>query len=381
MRIFLGGIPLGCDNIGDEAIIACVVKMLKSSLPGVELTVATADASTANVLDVAVAPPFGFLNTGYNGFADVLRNHDAYIWCGATGLSDYPEVGLDLLEIAQSAGVSSFIWGVGMDDELNPVFFKAKGKRRLILRCLGLVNYYENRLRKRLANRIARILPSCRGIWLRDPQSAAMLASMGFGNAGITADSAILLEPPSQALSKPSSLAANCAKTLGLCISAQRKIADMDGLRTLLAKVKAHGTNVLGIPMNPKTDRPILENLGVKCCEGTTPQDVISAAAKCDAILSSRLHLLILAANAGTFGIGIARGSKLDNWLANFGEKTIGSVYNCDWNAASSRILTALDGIEDWPQRRDAAYAALRKRFDKARSELIARLEECDAQK
>jgi len=28
MKILLGGIPLGCDNIGDEAIIAGVVGML-----------------------------------------------------------------------------------------------------------------------------------------------------------------------------------------------------------------------------------------------------------------------------------------------------------------------------------------------------------------
>ena len=34
MRILLGGIPLGCDNIGDEAIIAGVVKMLKDSASG-----------------------------------------------------------------------------------------------------------------------------------------------------------------------------------------------------------------------------------------------------------------------------------------------------------------------------------------------------------
>ena len=46
MRILLGGIPLGCDNIGDEAIVACVVRLLKESIPGVKLTVATADPST-----------------------------------------------------------------------------------------------------------------------------------------------------------------------------------------------------------------------------------------------------------------------------------------------------------------------------------------------
>ena len=71
MRILLGGIPLGCDNIGDEAIIACVVKMLKESLPDAELTVATADPNTAERLGVGTVPPFGFAGTPLDGFADV----------------------------------------------------------------------------------------------------------------------------------------------------------------------------------------------------------------------------------------------------------------------------------------------------------------------
>lgn len=154
--------------------------MLKSSLSDVELTVATKDPATAALLGVAVVPPFGFAGCGLAGFADVARRHDAYVWCGATGLSDYPHVALDLLEAAQGAGVPTFIWGVGMDDELNPVFFKAHGKRRLLLGIFGLVGWYERRLRDRLARRIAATLPKCRGVWLRDPQSAAMLAATGF---------------------------------------------------------------------------------------------------------------------------------------------------------------------------------------------------------
>ena len=196
MKILLGGIPLGCDNIGDEAIIACVVKMLKESIPGVELTVATADPSTAANLGVNVVPVFGFLDVGFRGFADEVRRHDAYVWCGATGLSDYPHVALELVEIAQREGVPTFVWGVGMDDELNPVFFKAAGKRRALLRLFGLVGTYERFLRARLARRLARVLPRCRGVWVRDPQSAAMLASMGFPGAGVAADSAILLSVP-----------------------------------------------------------------------------------------------------------------------------------------------------------------------------------------
>jgi len=373
MKILLGGIPLGCDNIGDEAIIACVVKMLKESIPGVELTVATADPSTAAKLGVNVVPVFGFLDVGFCGFADEVRRHDAYVWCGATGLSDYPHVALELVEIAQREGVPTFVWGVGMDDELNPVFFKAAGKRRFLLRCLGLVGWYERHLRARLARRLARVLPRCRGVWLRDPQSAAMLASMGFPNAGIAADTAILLVDGFSSSSSNSRISST-SSTLGLCISTQRQVADLDGVRRLNAAVRATGARVLGIPMNIKTDRALLEKLGVECIPGTTPEAVLEAAAECDVVLSSRLHLLILAANAGTPGLGIARGSKLANWLSNFGQTVVGSVYDCNWDKVTEQVLAAFKDRGDWPSIRTAAYERLANRLEKARTEFIARL-------
>ena len=375
MRILLGGIPLGCDNIGDEAILAGVVRMLKASIPCVELTVATDDPATAALLGVGVVPPFGFRDTDLNGFAAEASRHDAYIWCGATGLSDYPHTALSLLEIAQGEGVPTFIWGVGMDDELNPVFFKAHGKIRFALKALGLVGWYERRLRGKLKRRIARILPRCRGVWLRDPQSAAMLAATGFPGAAVAADSAILLAAETVGSGKSGD--SGTPATLGLCISTQRQIADLDGLRGLIVAVRDSGARVLGIPMNPKTDRVLLESLGVECIAGTTPEAVMEAAAECDVVLSSRLHLLILAANAGTPGIGIARGSKLANWLSNFGEDVVGSVYDCDWGKTAERVLAALGHRGDWKERRDAAYRRLNERLEKARGELVAKLKEC----
>ena len=388
MRILLGGIPLGCDNIGDEAILAGVVRMLKASIPGVELTVATDDPATAALLGVGVVPPFGFRDTDLNGFAAEASRHDAYIWCGATGLSDYPHTALSLLEIAQGEGVPTFIWGVGMDDELNPVFFKVYGKCRALLRLCGLVGWYERRLRTRLARRIATLLPRCRGVWLRDPESAAMLASFGYPSAGVAADTAILFAPPptSSPLSPPSSTNNPLSSilyplsskphvpTLGLCISTQRQVADLDGVKRLIAVVRAKGAHVLGIPMNPKTDRSLLERLEVACIPGTTPEAVAEAAAHCDVVLSSRLHLLILAANVGTPIMGIARGSKLANWLANFGRTVEGSVFDCDWERVTGRVLTALKDRGDWDAVRAAAYAKLNARFAAARDEFIAKL-------
>lgn len=373
MKILLGGIPLGCDNIGDEAIIACVVSMLKKSLPGVELTVATADPGTAERLGVGTVPAFGFAGTPLRGFADVVRRHDAYVWCGATGLSDYPHVALDLLETAQEAGVPTFVWGVGMDDELNPVFFRAHGKRRLMLSCLGLVGWYERRLRNCLARRIAKILPRCKGVWLRDPESAAALASLGFKGAKVAADTAILLGGGTSG----SGTSRSDTPTLGLCISTQRQVADLGGLKSMIAAVRESGAKVVGIPMNPKTDRALMESLGVECIAGDTPEAVCEAAAKCDVVLSSRLHLLILAANVGTPILGIARGSKLANWLANFGRKVEGSVFVCDWGGVTRHVLAALRDRGDWDAERDAAYARLNERLSRSRDEFVALLEAC----
>ena len=372
MKILLGGVPLGCDNIGDEAIIACVVKMLKDALPGVELTVATADPATATHLGVAVVPPYGFAGQGLEGFAETVRRHDAYVWCGATGLSDYPHVALDLLEIAQNAGIPTYIWGVGMDDELNPVFFKVHGKKRLVLSVFGLVGWYERRLREKLRRRIASILPRCKGVWLRDPQSAAMLASTGFAGAAVAADTAMLLGDGGF-LTQRRRVAERAE--LGLCISTQRQVADLAGLKRLIAAVRESGAKVIGIPMNPKTDRALLESLGVQCIAGETPEAVAKAAAECSVVLSSRLHLLILAAMVGTPILGIARGSKLANWLKNFGRTVEGSVFDCDWQAVTTHVLAALSSRGDWDDVRMAACERLLSRLETARMELVASLE------
>ena len=39
-------------------------------------------------------------NTNRDQCADILSNHDVFIWGGATGLSDYPDVPLELVEFA-----------------------------------------------------------------------------------------------------------------------------------------------------------------------------------------------------------------------------------------------------------------------------------------
>ena len=353
MKILLGGVPLGCDNIGDEAIIACVVKLLRGILPDAELTVCTRDrGGTAERLKVKTVPLYGFGgDPDWHGFAAEVRGHDMYMWFGATGLSDYPETAVRLLRIAQNAAVRTVVWGVGMNSALNPAFYRVCGRRRQLLealsrctlRTVNFVDLYERMLLRRTKRHIRRALAGCELVVLRDAPSVAEVGKCGFTGAVEGADTAILLtSSPKPPLPELSGIV-----RIGFCISEQSVVSDLAGMLDLwdrlLERPEVHLTL---IPMNPVTDRKLMLSLAaravardrIECLDSADPATVQACAGQCRVLVSSRLHLLILGANAGTPGIGIERGSKITNWLANFGETPCGTVENCDYADIMRRI-------------------------------------------
>ena len=239
MKLLLGGVPLGCDNIGDEAIIGCVVKLLRRLLPEPEITVCTRDrAGTAARLHVDTAPLYGFGDDPeLRGFAELARRHDAYIWFGATGLSDYPETALRLLRAARKAGVPSIVWGVGMNSELNPAFYRAGGRKRRLLKLLSrgtfgavdLVTAYEKFLRRRTERHIGRELSACELVVLRDESSRREVRNCGVAGAVAGADTAIL---QSSAATSPLPELAGIER-IGFCVSEQSVVNDLAGVTTL----------------------------------------------------------------------------------------------------------------------------------------------------
>jgi len=353
VKILLGGVPLGCDNIGDEAIIACVVKLLRGLFPAAELTVSTREPEkTAKLLGVAAVPLFGFLpEPDWQGFADEVKRHDVYFWFGATGLSDYPEYALRLLDIARQSGVKTIVWGVGMNSRLNPAFYSVRGKKLKLLRLmslcsLGLVDWakvYETRLCRRTYDHIRRSLAECELVVLRDAESVQELERCGFAKAVTGADTAILLEPAEPPLKPEPDLI-----RIGFCISEQNAMRDLAGMKQLWDSLLEHPEiRLVLIPMNPKTDKKLMQKLAgesahperIECLENDLPAAVQACAGQCRLVVSSRLHLLILAANAGVPGLGIERGSKITNWLKAFGRKPSGSVDNCDLKSLEREIL------------------------------------------
>ena len=398
LRILLGGVPLGCDNIGDEAIVACVVKLLRSVLPECELTVCTRKPEeTASLLKVRTVPLYGFgPNPDWKGFEAEVHRQDAYLWFGATGLSDYPETALRLLEMARRNGVKTLVWGVGMSAELNPAFYRAGGRRRGLLRfltCLSLgfidwVALYEHWLVSRTRKHVGRELQKCRLVMLRDRDSQVEMRRCGFTEAlvgAVLAAEVVSVAVPSEAEASVAILLESSATSplppsenvrIGFCISAQRAVKSLDGIVELWNNIlDDNKMNIILMPMNPVTDKKLMLELStrvkgperIECLETASPSAVQACVAQCRAVVSSRLHLLIFAANAGVPFIGIDRGGKITTWMHLFGREPVGSVENCDFAEIRRQLAEVLS----------TPPAVERERIQRVVAQMRSRLGEC----
>ena len=355
MKILLGGIPLGCDNIGDEAILSCVIGLFRHNFPMVDLTVATGEpAKTEKKFGVKTIPLYGF-DPAYpaKNFGWAVKNFDVYVWAGATGLSDYPAMGMTLLEQAQRNNVRTVIWNVGMNNELNPAFFTLGLKKRKLAKLIQfftrvrLPEIWERHLENKIRRRIGKTVAKCDLAVLRDDESLAELRRSGlFTEAVAGADTAILQQavadmelpwPSEEMRTKFESF----EKPVAVCISAQSPIADLAGFGRWMDREleQDEQLNFVMIPMNPKTDYNLMRKVQQEMkyhartllTDFVEPEEVQNLVGRCKVVISSRLHLMILGLNKLVPVIGIARGSKISTFLNKFNLPTCGSTAEIDY--------------------------------------------------
>jgi len=395
-RVFLGGVPFGCDNIGDEAILASIVRIVREDIPHARITVSTAQPEeTQRLLKVNAVPLYGFRpQWPLRELKRILQNHDVFIWSGATGLSDYPALAVSILRMAQGCGLKTIVWGVGMDSTLNPAFFKLGGKKLALCKLLSkftlgridCVSAAEHWLAGRMKHRIAQTLRRCSLVVVRDYQTQAILRAQDAELPVFTgADSAILCNEPKPSLLDALPGAVREAllapgEKIGLCMSAQRPIQAEDALsHTLDALLAPAKRRLFLIPMNPVTDAALMATFREKLahkdkvflisrCEA--PEAVVTVASHCGVVVSSRLHLLILAANVGVPICGISRGSKVDNFLIQFGLKTAGSVSDAEFSTLQHQVENHLAHPEVFREAHEPIYAGLFERLSQARARL-----------
>jgi polysaccharide pyruvyl transferase WcaK-like protein len=396
IKILIGGVPFGRNNVGDEAILECIVNMLRELCPTAQLCVSTdKPEATAAKLRVETVQLFGFAPPfSQTLMEERLASSDVFIWAGATGLSDYPEIPLAMLEIAQQAGTKTVVWGVGMNDELNPFKYRMlPGKRRTVLRLLSLLSFrridYVQRVEQtaetRVRAKIVKQLNAADLVVLRDPETLAAVQRCGeVSNAIIGADSAEWLKPATwdtiQLPPEAQSIFQSDARKIGLCISAQRQLVHQNELVAFLDRLIESGHRIIFLPMNSETDAALMQNLharmhnkvnAVVIAGHREPGEVLAIADRLDLVISSRLHLLILASVLHVPIIGISRGTKVDNFLAPFGHTSAGSVDECDFDHMQAELDRLIDSRDEFKEVSTAVHQMLLQRLDKAKLRLV----------
>lgn len=395
-KILLGGVPFGRNNVGDEAILECIVKIVRKICPRAEITVSTDDPeATREKLRVKTIQLFGFTPPfSQQLLKQTMRENDLFIWSGATGLSDYPEQAAALLEAAQQAGTRTALFGVGMNDQLNPSLFTLfPGCRHTLYSMIefglgGTVNLmanFEEKRKKSARKKLQQTLARADLIALRDPESRAVLSQCGeIPNVTVGADAALQLVPGTlAAINLPDAtrrLLQSDVQKIGICVSAQREIQEVDQFIHYLDRwVADNRRRIVFVPMNPITDSTLMDQLRQRMKYGDRtvliegryePHEILTIAAHLDVVASSRLHLLILASIAHVPIIGISRGSKVDNFLKPFGLQSVGSVEACDFKQLDREVIRLLRDRQSFEQTSRAVRRDLLQRLDRATEQL-----------
>lgn len=392
MRILLAGVPFGCDNVGDEAILECAAGIFRKAAPDARITVSTRDETrTAARLGVETCGLLGFYDDVSPADTNaIIGAHDCFVWCGATGLSDYPQVTTELMRVAQELGKKSIVWGVGMNDALTPAFHRLNpGKRRtaltslsrLTLGAVDAVAWEEQRRIRRSFGKIRRALNAADLVVVRDAPSRDEVLKCGVVSEVIVgADSALLMKPAKLSEMKITpgvrELLTSGRRKIGLCVSAQGPIEKEQELAAFLDEVITEmDASILAIPMNPLTDSALMARVAgrMHCRDHIlvltgeyTPSEITAISAEMDVIVSSRLHLLILAATASVPVVGIARGSKVANFLSHFGLAPSGSVEDCDFAVARQNVASMLENAQDFKSRAGKVLIEFEERLEAA---------------
>jgi polysaccharide pyruvyl transferase WcaK-like protein len=297
-----------------------------------------------------------------------------FVWAGGTGLSDYPQIGAELLENAQKLGMKTVIWQVGMNREFNPEYFQLHGRILKITEFFGITGYWERQMEKRMRERLQDCVSRCDLIALRDQPSLIELHNSGeFPAAVFGADSVILQEASAGHLLKTD---AQNRRSVGICMAEKlnkRKFRQaVDFLRHLQI---TENVRLVFIPMS-SNDRKIMEPLlehfdpasGNIMIEYTAPEDIQNVVQDCSLLLSGRLQLTIMGLNALVPGIGVANSSKIANCLNMFGLPVFNNQSVIDFDQLYEECVRWLNMPEFALRAKDI------------RERMLTRLEQCESQ-
>jgi len=386
-KILICGVPYGCDNVGDEAILASIVALLREMKTNLEIGVVTVKpGETAEKLGIKGIPLLFDPAGGRPLWTDEIRQAckwaQVYVHGGATGIHDYPMHMLKGLRLAKECGCKTIVYGTG-GGPYHHKFWEGRKTRLLSVASkatLGMVDFRrvaEGIVAKRYHKAILDGLNAVDLLLVRDVETRQTLIRYGMSSAGVhvSGDSVFALEPsPEDAADKiaaDTKLWPDDKPIAGVCISSQKQVVDMGAVVRMCDEIiEEYGAHVLFVPMNPHTDDRVGGDIASKMKHGAEtrmirgykePEDLLAFLSRLHVIISSRLHLIIMGAVAGVPSVGIGRGSgKVTNFLGRFGLEPAGDYLSVNHDTLRRRF-------DDTWKRRGELSRVIRAEMQKAK--------------
>ncbi|WP_276353539.1 polysaccharide pyruvyl transferase CsaB [Cohnella caldifontis] len=373
MRLVLSGY-YGFRNSGDEAVLKSILTALEAAGRErgvtVEPVVLSADpAWTSRQYGVEAVPrmKLGSVWSALRG-SDGLISGGGSLLQDATGLGSIPYY-LGIMEMARWCGKPTFVYAQGIGPVRRGVFHRP----------------------------IARAFRKAAYVSVRDEESAALLRRFGVPEArvDVVPDPVMGLPLPGEALGAAGAAGMAADKApgggadpagLGAGIGADARAAgaaaeeadgppvvgvsvrfwrgdraDLDRAAAALGALAGRRSvrlRFLPFHHGPDEDasRYVMERLSAAAAAGMCelapahdePQAMLREVGRCRLLFGMRLHSLIYAANRGVPLLGLSYDPKIDHFLAQLGQKPVGTTEALDPEIFADRAAAVLDDPEAW---------------------------------
>ena len=320
----------GRGNAGDEAILTAILREIRSIDPDMPVTVLSRNPrETRQSHRVRAIFTFSYLK-----FLSALRRSKVFINGGGSLIQDVTSSRslwfyLSTLRSARRAGCRVIMYGCGIGPVTRPA--NVRISKKVLDRCVDVIT-------------------------LREDSSLRELESWGISGPQIlpAADPTLILPPASETEITSAMLQSGLDPHGAYICFALRKWAGFEEKLDLFAQAAVYAREKYGltpvfIPMEPKKDKPALEQAAKKLTapyhilENTgKPELTIGLLSRMRLVLSMRLHGLIFAASQGVPLIGVVYDPKVSSFLEYMGQRRFASLDTLDTESLPRMIDDAM---------------------------------------
>jgi polysaccharide pyruvyl transferase CsaB len=305
MRFLISGY-YGYDNAGDEAVLAALLDHISTQRGGAEFTVTSGDPSQTTTCHAASA--YSLRAVQRNAFKTLwteIKNCDAFISGGGSLLQDATSLRniiyyTALIRMAHAARKPAMIYAQGIGPLQRGVSQKL--------------------------TRAAIQSPATRAVTLRDPDSKALLASIGVTREiEVTADPVWALIGSQKSEVKSQNI---WCVSLRSWLGESTPDAEAKLLKAIRDAASSHGAALKFLAMQPARDRALMESLGVAReeileTENLHPREIMKLAGESTLMIAMRLHALIFAAAQGVPCVAVSYDPKVKSLAKLIGAPVI----------------------------------------------------------